>query len=1298
MLSDEEIAAEKQQAVREGRTFSNFRHRIASGQVSDVEVYSSHISQGGRQMRFSIIHDVSERKRAEDALRDREESLRESQTIAGLGSYVANFQTGMWKASDVMKQLMGMRDAEIYTIQEWADLVSPEDRAMMVGYLQSEVLAQGKNFDKEYRIVRESDNAVRWVHGLGRLTFDDQGNPILLRGTIQDVTEQKLAESQLREREERYRATFEQAAVGIVQTALDGTFLRSNIRFAEIIGYPLEEIPGLTLMRLTLPEEIDSCLALMQELAVPNSPGASLEKRYLRKDGSLTWVRITSTLQHDNQGQPLHHLAMVEDINVRKAAEDHLAVAMESLRLSEERFRSTFEQAAVGMLHTAFDGRILRCNARFAEIVGYAPEEVPGMTFQQLTAPEDLTSSVDALHSILSGELDNTSWQKRYLRKDGSLTWVKLTISLQRDNAGCPQHFVALIEDINALKAAEARLVTAQEALRASEARYRTAFETSLDAINISRLNDGKYIDVNKAFLDLLGFTRDEVIGRTSLELGVLKNPEKRPKMVETLLKDSSIRESTAQFHKKNGEMVWVTKSTSLIEIDGVPCYLGAMRDITESKAAQDRLQLAQEALQASEARYRTVFQNSQFGIGISRLEDGTYLDVNQAALDLTGFTREEVIGHTSTELRHWFNPADRLKMIEAIQSREGLQDMELQLRKKNGEVVWGLMSASVIDLDGIPCVLSITREITETKLAQEHLALAQEALRASEARYRTAFHTSHDGVAINRLQDGVYIDVNLAFLEITGFKRHEIVGRTSFDVDIWADRNDRKRLVDVLTEHATLRDLEAQFKRKNGSIFWGLMSASVIQIDGVTCVLSITRDISDAKVAEEAIRSLAFYDPLTALPNRRLLLERLQQSLTTNKRSGPMSALLFVDLDNFKTLNDTLGHPMGDLLLQETARRLSACVCDGDTVARLGGDEFVVMLEDLSAEPDSAAAQAQIVGEKILVELGHPYLLASHDCRSTASIGVALFGDRVATMEEILQRADIALYQAKSAGRNTMRFFAKALQTAVHARATLEKNLRTAIQCDQFLLYYQPQMESGRLVGAEALIRWKHPERGILMPGEFIGLAEETGLILPLGNWVLETACKQIALWGRLEETRPISLAVNISARQLHQFDFVAQVLSVLERTGASPRQLKLELTESMLVENVEEIIAKMTELRSHGLRFSLDDFGTGYSSLSYLKRLPLEQLKIDRSFVRDILVDASSGAIAQTIIALGKAMSLPVIAEGVETEEQRLFLESLGCNAYQGYLFSRPLPLEEFELLLPGIGEKIALPLLRS
>jgi len=669
--------------------------------------------------------------------------------------------------------------------------------------------------------------------------------------------------------------------------------------------------------------------------------------------------------------------------------------------------------------------------------------------------------------------------------------------------------------------------------------------------------------------------------------------------------------------------------------------------------------------------------------ININRLSDGVFVDVNEAFLKFVGFEREEVIGRTSRELDFWVDPEVRQQMVETLRQDSACSDLKARFRRKNGEIVWGQASESIIQIDGVPCILSVTRDISAAKASDERLARAAEALRVSEARYRNVFQTSLDSISLSRFSDGRFTDVNQAFLDLMGFEYGQIVGPTSEELGLWADAGTREGLADMLRRDSSFRDVTIRLRKKNGEVFWALLSASLIELDGVSHMLCVMRDVSAAKAAEEQIRDLAFYDPLTHLPNRRLLLERLRQSLAVSARTSRKRALLFVDLDNFKTLNDTLGHQTGDLMLLEVAQRLDTCVREADTVARLGGDEFVVMLEDLSDVAEDAAAQAEVIGEKILASLELPFWLAGRECLNSCSIGVTVFGNNRESTDDVLQQADIAMYQAKAAGRNTMRFFAPALQAAVNARAALEEDIRQAIKGDEFILYYQPQMDSLGLIGAEALIRWNHPRRGLLAPGEFIPLAEETGLILPLGDWVLETACARIAAWEERPETAHISLAVNISARQFRDPGFVDKVLATLERSGANPHNVKLELTESMLVENIEDVIVKMSELKSHGLGFSLDDFGTGYSSLSYLKLLPLDQLKIDSSFVRDILSDVGSRAIAQSVISLGRALGLSVIAECVEIEEQRVLLSRLGCTAFQGYLFSRPLPLEEFERL---------------
>jgi len=537
--------------------------------------------------------------------------------------------------------------------------------------------------------------------------------------------------------------------------------------------------------------------------------------------------------------------------------------------------------------------------------------------------------------------------------------------------------------------------------------------------------------------------------------------------------------------------------------------------------------------------------------------------------------------------------------------------------------------------------------------------------------------------------QSSHYLGCNPVFANDAGKKNpDDVIGQDDYHLT-WADRAHLYRDDDqsVIESGQSKLFYEEQIRRSDGQTAWVRTSKVPLrnQKGEIIGVLGVYDDITDRKDAENQIRELAYFDHLTGLPNRRLLKDRLTQALISSVRNDSEGALLFVDLDNFKIVNDTQGHDTGDCLLQEVAARFRTTIRDVDTVSRVGGDEFVVVLIDLNQNPQKAAAQARLFGERLLTILGEPYQIGGKDFRCTPSIGITMFGEKRDSIDELMKQADIAMYKAKASGRNTLMFFDPELQSIIRVRADLESDLREGLDKQQFLLFYQPQVvENGVLTGAEALVRWQHPQRGMVSPADFIPLAEDTGVILPLGEWVLETACTQLAKWAQHPELAHLAIAVNVSARQFHQSDFVDRVMDVINRTGAHPKQLKLELTESLLIDNMEEIINKMHLLKDKGVEFSLDDFGTGYSSLAYLKRLPLNQLKIDQSFVRDILTDSNDATVAKTIVALAKSFGLEVIAEGVETVEQRDFLLNTGCRAFQGYFFSRPLPVENFEQLI--------------
>lgn len=457
----------------------------------------------------------------------------------------------------------------------------------------------------------------------------------------------------------------------------------------------------------------------------------------------------------------------------------------------------------------------------------------------------------------------------------------------------------------------------------------------------------------------------------------------------------------------------------------------------------------------------------------------------------------------------------------------------------------------------------------------------------------------------------------------------------------------------------------------------------SLAQMGHEQLVMVMVQDVTIRRQSEEEVHRLAFYDPLTQLPNRSLFHERLRQCTAISSRTGNYGAVMFIDLDNFKALNDTRGHEVGDQLLQAVSSRLSSIVREGDTVARLGGDEFVVALESLHHDEHEAANLAEMIAEKIRNELSRPYQLNGIEHSSSPSIGVTLFSGHRNSIEEILKQADLAMYQAKSAGRNRVRFFDPSIQAELEQRIEMEKDLRASIRHEQLELHYQPQVnEAGMIIGAEALIRWKHPQRGMVSPAQFIPLAEEIGLIIPIGDWVIEQACMQLKRWEMDPAMRDLTLSINVSPRQLSNPWFVEQIREAIEKTGIRTSRLKLELTESFILHDIEDAIAKMMELRKTGIHFAMDDFGTGYSSLSYLNRLPLNQLKIDQSFIRNVMRDKNSRDMVRTIIDIARNFNLQTVAEGVETDDQLAFLRQYGCSQFQGYLFGKPVPVEQFEL----------------
>ncbi len=781
------------------------------------------------------------------------------------------------------------------------------------------------------------------------------------------------------------------------------------------------------------------------------------------------------------------------------------------------------------------------------------------------------------------------------------------------------------------------------------------------------------------AWWAMLGYVTDE-LPATSVLMASFFHPDEA-KAIErgftaALQGSGNIWQVECQLRHKQGHYIFVLLR-AYIQRDrhGKAQRLsGTNTDLTATLAVEAKLQ-------DSEARYRALVEWSPIGIGVH--QRGRVVYANPAAVSILGAKREtELIGLPVKDLvdpRYQSIVADRI----AQGYTKGVQ-LPAQIEKflrRDGKSIDVEIQASPITHGGEPAIQVNFVDVTERKKSEA-------TLRDSESRFRALTELSSDwyweqdeNFRFTVLGGKVYNSTGMTATQHMGKTHWELTSLNMTEADWDAHRR-------IVYAHQPFRDLEIRRPDTGTTMHWACISGSpMFDTDGkFRGYHGIGRDISVQKQTGEEIHRLAFYDALTGLPNRRLLLEQLKKALHSNTRHHQHGALLFIDLDNFKTLNDTLGHDVGDLLLQQVAQRLVGCVREADTVARLGGDEFVLVLEDLEPTTHGAASQADSVGKKILYTLNQPYDLAGREHHSSPSMGITLFDSHSTSVDDLLKQADLAMYQAKAAGRNTLRFFDVSMQTELESWVAMEFDLRDGLQGgEELVLYFQPTVGAdGLLTGAEALVRWQQPTRGLVMPEHFIALAESTGLIVPLGRWVMNMACEQLARWAKNPHTAHLSLAVNVSARELREPNFVPQVLKCLQQWSVAPNRLRIELTESVLAHRVDDIIVKMNALKAHGIGFSLDDFGTGYSSLSYLKLLPLDLLKIDRSFVRDVLNDPNDAAIARTIVALGTSLGLSVVAEGVETEEQRDFLARIGCYAYQGFLFGSPVPIEQFDLFL--------------
>ncbi|HXZ54388.1 MAG TPA: EAL domain-containing protein [Burkholderiales bacterium] len=670
------------------------------------------------------------------------------------------------------------------------------------------------------------------------------------------------------------------------------------------------------------------------------------------------------------------------------------------------------------------------------------------------------------------------------------------------------------------------------------------------------------------------------------------------------------------------------------------------------------------------EERFARMIEATPAATTVTRYEDGTFLEANRAALELFGRTRDEVIGSTAVSLGIWPNPDDRGELMRTMQAGRPISLHPLTIRRGNGELRDILVSAAWVEIDRQKQMLMSAVDITEVRRAEE-------LLRRSEESFEKIFQASPDAIVISRLSDGRYLDVNRSWLELFGYTREEAVGRTAHDLGVWADPAERPRFVAEVRQRGSVKDFETRFRKKSGAIIDALISADVIDIGGEPHVIVPILDVTDRKRAEERIQQLATRDALTGLPNRLLLNDRLALAISNAQRHGGSLALLFIDLDRFKYINDSLGHVIGDAFLKLVAERLSGIMRQGDTLARIGGDEFVVLLESIVTMEDAAGQ----VARKILGCFAEPFSVDGHTLSCSCSIGISVFPTDATEPQMLIRDADTAMYHVKESGRGSYRYFSAEMNTRMQERLRIESGLRKAIAERQFELVYQPKVNiaSGEVTGLEALLRWRHPEWGVVAPDRFIAVAEDTGLIVEIGRWVLEEVCSLLGEWRKRGlSLRPV--AVNLSVRQFTPA-LVGEISTAMIAHGVGPGQIEVEITESLFMQDAAEVRAILKGLSRLGARVTIDDFGTGYSSLGYIRHFSVDALKIDRAFLSDITLSSQNLAIVRAVITMCRGLGIGVIAEGVERKEQLEILSKLHCDEYQGYLFSEPVSREEIE-----------------
>jgi len=944
-------------------------------------------------------------------------------------------------------------------------------------------------------------------------------------------------------------------------------------------------------------------------------------------------------------------LAAVIRINRRLSSEISRRIALEQeLRSSEYHYRGLVESlSAIAWEADANDFTYSYVSPHAEDLLGYPLSQWlrPGF-WRSIIHPDDALWAQAYCDSETAAGRDH-SLDYRVIRADGRSLWVRDIVSLIEH--GHKPVMRGLMIDISETKHTE-------DALRLSEQKFASVFQQCPDILLIARLSDGCLLEVNEAFEEQIGLSPAQVVGRTATELNIWGVEGVGPSLLQRL-QSGSIRNLETLFRRSNGQLFTGLISAETFELDSAPALVVAVRDISQLKETQEQLQ-------TSEEKFAKAFHASPDGLLLSRQSDGLLLEVNEGFCRLTGFDSHTSLDHTTLDLGIWVDLNERRRLLGMLKRDGFVRDFSCHIRRRDGQIRLCELSARPLPIAGVDCMLTIARDITERHLMQEKLQLAA-----------TVFENTAEGVLITDTDQRISA-VNRAFSEITGYSEFETLGQTP---RLLASGQHDSAFYAAMWHQLTAEGHwqgEIQNRRKNGELYPSWLTISAVRNSDrvITHFVAVFADISSLKHAQAKLDYQAHHDPLTGLPNRTLFENRLQAALTCAQASKRQGAVLFLDLDRFKHINDSLGHPVGDLLLKGIAQRLKEQVRDIDTVARLGGDEFIILLPGLQQPSD-----ADHIANKLLACFSAPFQAGEHEFFTSASIGTSLYPQDGTDVASLIRNADAAMYRSKAKGRNRVESYTRDLTAQASERIALEHELRRAIERNELSLSYQPKfsLKTQSLVGAEALIRWTHPLFGDVPPEHFITLAEENGMILQLGDWVLERACRQMQAWKK-HYLAFGPLSINLAGAQLRQPSLVKRIDQLLKTHQLKAGDLQLEITENFIMSQAEEALAILHQLKQLGVQLAIDDFGTGYSSLSYLKRLPLDILKIDQSFIRGLPDDPHDAAIARAIIALGRSMQLTIIAEGVENQAQQQFLAAEGCEQIQGYIVSLPLPAEEF------------------